>query len=58
MWFEVRGVPAVVTVGRDVLWNEIAELAAIGGAQIHCHLANDAGGPGSPRIGSCEISCG
>ena len=45
MWFEVRGVPAVVTVGGDVLWNEIAELAAIGGAQIHCHLANDAGGP-------------
>jgi predicted amidohydrolase len=46
MWFEVRGVPAVVTVGGDVLWNEIAELAAIGGAQIHCHLANDAGGGG------------
>jgi predicted amidohydrolase len=43
MWFEVRGVPAVVTVGGDVLWNEIAELAAIAGAQIHCHLANDAG---------------
>ncbi len=47
MWFEVRGVHAVVTVGGDVLWNEIAELAAIGGAQIHCHLANDAGGRGS-----------
>ena len=47
MWFEVRGVPAVVTVGGDVLWNEIAELAAIGGAQIHCHLANDAGRGGS-----------
>jgi predicted amidohydrolase len=47
MWFEVRGVPAVVTVGGDVLWNEIAELAAIGGAQIHCHLANDAGAGGS-----------
>jgi predicted amidohydrolase len=47
MWFEVRGVPAVVTVGGDVLWNEIAELAAIGGAQIHCHLANDAGGGGT-----------
>jgi predicted amidohydrolase len=36
-------VPAVVTVGGDVLWNEIAELAAVGGAQVHCHLANDAG---------------
>jgi predicted amidohydrolase len=47
MWFEVRGVPAVVTVGGDVLWSELAELAAIGGAQIHCHLANDAGRSGS-----------
>ena len=47
MWFEVRGVPAVVTVGDDVLWNEIAELAAIAGAQIHCHLANDTGAGGS-----------
>jgi predicted amidohydrolase len=47
MWFSVRGVPAVVTVGGDVLWSEIAELAAIGGAQIHCHLENDAGRGGT-----------
>jgi predicted amidohydrolase len=52
MWFHVRGVPAVVTVGGDVLWNEIAELAAIGGAQLHCHLANDAdtGGGAADRL--------
>lgn len=41
MWFEIQGVPAIVTIGRDVLWNEIAELAAVRGAQLHCHLAND-----------------
>jgi predicted amidohydrolase len=53
MWFTVRGVPAVVTVGGDVLWNEIAELAAVRGALIHCHLANDAGmrlGPGGDML--------
>jgi hypothetical protein len=42
MWFQVRGAPAVVTVGRDGLWSEIAELASIGGAQIHFHLSHDA----------------
>jgi predicted amidohydrolase len=40
MWFRIRGVPAVVTVGRDGLWSEIAELAAVRGAQVHLHLAN------------------
>jgi hypothetical protein len=39
MWFRVRGVPAVVTIGRDGLWSEIAELAAVAGAQVHIHLA-------------------
>ena len=34
-------VPAVVTVGRDGLWSEIAELAAVRGAQLHVHLAYD-----------------
>ncbi|HRY49706.1 MAG TPA: carbon-nitrogen hydrolase family protein [Candidatus Paceibacterota bacterium] len=46
MWFRVKGVPAVVTVGEDALWTELAELAAVAGAQIHVHLdhnpANDA----------------
>ncbi|MBM4019168.1 MAG: carbon-nitrogen hydrolase family protein [Planctomycetes bacterium] len=41
MWFRVKGVPAVVTVGRDALWSEIAELAAVRGAQVHVHLAYD-----------------
>lgn len=41
MWFQVKGIPAVVTIGRDGLWNEIAELAAVRGAQLHFHLAYD-----------------
>lgn len=41
LWFEVRGVPTVVTVGQDALWSEIAELAAVRGAQVHLHLAYD-----------------
>ena len=42
MWFRVKGVPAVVTIGRDGLWSEIAELAAVAGAQVHIHLAAEA----------------
>lgn len=41
MWFRVKGVPAVVTVGDDALWTELAELAAVAGAQIHVHLDHD-----------------
>ncbi|MGQ0635086.1 MAG: carbon-nitrogen hydrolase family protein [Planctomycetaceae bacterium] len=41
MWFEIRGVPCVVTVGHDALWSEMAELAAVRGAQVHLHLAYD-----------------
>ncbi len=41
MWLHIKGVPAVVTVGRDALWSEIAELAALRGAQVHLHLAYD-----------------
>jgi len=41
MWFEIRGVPCVVTIGRDALWSEIAELAALRGVQIHLHLSYD-----------------
>jgi hypothetical protein len=41
MWFRVKGVPAVVTVGDDALWTELAELAAVAGAQIHIHLDHD-----------------
>jgi predicted amidohydrolase len=41
MWFRVKGVPAVVTIGRDALWTELAELAACAGAQIHVHLDHE-----------------
>jgi predicted amidohydrolase len=41
MWFRVKGVPAVVTVGGDALWTELAELAACSGARIHVHLDHD-----------------
>src|SRR5262249_55094988 len=41
MWFAVKGVPCVVTIGGDALWSEIAEMAAWRGAEIHLHLAYD-----------------
>lgn len=41
MWFRVKGVPAVVTIGQDALWTELSELAAVAGAQIHVHLDHD-----------------
>jgi predicted amidohydrolase len=41
MWFRVKGVAAVVTVGADAFWTELAELAAVAGARIHVHLDHD-----------------
>jgi predicted amidohydrolase len=41
MWFSVKGVPAVVTIGREALWNEIAELAAIAGARLHINISRE-----------------
>jgi predicted amidohydrolase len=41
MWLEIKGVPCVVTVGRDALYSELAELAALRGALVHLHLAYD-----------------
>lgn len=41
MWFRVKGVPAVVTLGRDGLWSEIAELSSLAGAQLRLHLSYD-----------------
>jgi hypothetical protein len=41
MWFDVYGVPAVVTIGADALWSELAELASVRGAQVHVHMSND-----------------
>jgi predicted amidohydrolase len=41
MWFRVKGVPAIVTLGSDARWNEIAELAAVRGAQLLLNLSHD-----------------
>jgi predicted amidohydrolase len=41
MWFKVKGVPAIVTVGSDARWNEIGELAAVRGAQLLFNLCYD-----------------
>jgi len=41
MWFRVKGVPAVVTVGKDALWNEIGEMAALAGAQLLFNISDD-----------------
>jgi hypothetical protein len=49
MWFRVKGVPAFVTIGRDALWTELSELAAVAGAQIHIHLDHDLD-DGSPAV--------
>ncbi|MGQ9574384.1 MAG: carbon-nitrogen hydrolase family protein [Thermoguttaceae bacterium] len=38
MWFQVNGVWAHLTIGDDALWTEMAELAALRGARLHCHL--------------------
>jgi predicted amidohydrolase len=41
VWFRVKGVPAVVTIGSDARWNEIGELAAVRGAQLLFNLSYD-----------------
>lgn len=41
MWFRLKGVPAVVTVGREGLWNEIAEMTSLAGAQLRFHVSYD-----------------
>lgn len=41
MWFDIKGVPCVLSVGHDDLWSEMAEMAAWRGAQVHLHLAYD-----------------
>ena len=41
MWFQVNGIWSVLTIGADALWTEMAELAALRGARLHCHLRHD-----------------
>ena len=43
MWFKVKGVPAIATIGSDARWNEIGELAAVRGAQLLFNLSCDEG---------------
>ncbi len=56
MWFRVDGVPAVVTIGRDALWSEIAELTAAAGAQLHVNMANEAGRSRDARLRRLQIA--
>jgi predicted amidohydrolase len=41
MWFELKGVHAIVTIGDDANWVEIADLAASRGMYLHFHVANE-----------------
>jgi len=41
MWFRIKDVPSVVSIGGDAVWSEIAELAAVMGAQMHFHISYD-----------------
>jgi deaminated glutathione amidase len=55
MWFRVKGVPAVVTIGRDALWTEIPELAAVAGAQLHVHLDHDPARSGDAQLRRLQV---
>jgi predicted amidohydrolase len=50
MWFKIKGVPALVTIGSDARWNEIGELAAVRGAQLLLNLSYDYGGSDAARL--------
>lgn len=42
LWFRLKGVPAIVTIGSDADWVEIGDLAANRGMILHFHLSYDA----------------
>lgn len=42
MWFDLKGVPAIVTIGDDANWIEIGDLAACRGMSLHFHLSDEA----------------
>ena len=50
MWFALKGVPAIVTIGGDGRWSELSELAAMRGAGLHLHMVNEAGGPAEDMV--------
>ncbi|MFC1635931.1 carbon-nitrogen hydrolase family protein [Planctomycetota bacterium] len=41
MWFELKGVHAIVTIGQDVNFVEIGDLAASRGMYLHFHITNE-----------------
>ncbi|MDH4238864.1 MAG: hypothetical protein OEW48_04820, partial [Phycisphaerae bacterium] len=41
MWFELKGVHSIVTIGDDANWVEMADLAASRGMYLHFHIANE-----------------
>ena len=42
MWFKLKGVPAIVTIGDDAKWVEMADLAANRGMYLHFHISYEA----------------
>lgn len=42
MWFELKGVRAIVTIGDDANWVEIGDLAASRGMYLHFHITYEA----------------
>lgn len=42
MWFTVKGVQSIVTIGDDADWIEIADLAANRGMYLHFHISYEA----------------
>ena len=43
MWFELKGVHSIVTIGEDVNFVEIADLAAARGMVLHFHMTHEVG---------------
>jgi predicted amidohydrolase len=41
LWFSLKGVPSIVTVGDDANWVEIGDLAANRGMYLHFHISYD-----------------
>jgi predicted amidohydrolase len=42
MWFKVKGVQSIITIGDDADWVEIADLAANRGMYLHFHISYEA----------------
>jgi len=42
MWFNLKGVHSIVTIGGDAQWIEIADLAANRGMYLHFHISYEA----------------